>query len=183
MVRPTRSSSNHRPRAQRSGRHRERAEAVRRPKTVGGVLPALALALLVVAAYGLALGLFAGALLAKTVTCTLPVVLLLVLWWRRGRVDITPLIPFFVLGAASGLVTAWMEAHHVGATGALWRLSLLDRCLIAGRALWFYAGKLLWPHPLAFIYARWHVDAAVWWQYLFPLAAAATVAALHLARG
>src|SRR5947199_1065100 len=51
MVRPTRSSSNHRPRAQRSGRHRERAEAVRRPKTVGGVLPALALALLVVAAY------------------------------------------------------------------------------------------------------------------------------------
>src|SRR5438094_796266 len=179
MVRPTRSSSNHRPRAQRSGRHRERAEAVRRPKTVGGVLPALALALLVVAlylaaflaylraaggaraAYGLALGLFAGALLAKTVTCTLPVVLLLVLWWRRGRVDITPLIPFFVLGAASGLVTAWMEAHHVGATGALWRLSLLDRCLIAGRALWFYAGKLLWPHPLAFIYARWHVDAAL----------------------
>ena len=60
---------------------------------------------------------------------------------------------------------------------------MLDRCLIAGRALWFYAGKLLWPHPLAFIYARWHVDAAVWWQYLFPLAAAATVAALHLARG
>ena len=109
--------------------------------------------------------------------------LLLVLWWRRGRVDITPLIPFFVLGAASGLVTAWMEAHHVGATGALWRLSLLDRCLITERALWFYAGKLLWPHPLAFIYARWHVDAAVWWQYLFPLAAAATVAALHLARG
>src|SRR5947199_7846027 len=51
MVRPTRSSSNHRPRAQRSGRHRERAEAVRRPKTVGGVPPALALALLVVAAY------------------------------------------------------------------------------------------------------------------------------------
>ena len=47
MARPTRSSSNHRPRAQRSGRHRERAEAVGRPKTVGGV----ALALLVVAAY------------------------------------------------------------------------------------------------------------------------------------
>ena len=51
MARPTRSSSNHRPRAQRSGRHRERAQAVRRPKTVGGVPPALALALLVVATY------------------------------------------------------------------------------------------------------------------------------------
>jgi len=80
-------------------------------------------------------------------------------------------------------VTAWMETHHVGATGELWSLTWLDRCLIAGRALWFYAAKLVWPHPLAFIYARWHVDAAVWWQYLFPLAAAATVAALHLARG
>src|SRR5437870_3711674 len=134
-------------------------------------------------AYGLALGLFVGALLAKTVTCTLPVVLLLVLWWRNGRVDVAPLLPFFVLGAAAGFVTAWTEGHHVGATGELWRLSLPDRCLIAGRALWFYAAKLAWPHPLAFIYARWHVDAAVWWQYLFPLAAAATVAALHLARG
>ena len=134
------------------------------------------------AAYGLALGLFVGALLAKTVTATLPAVLLLVLWWKRGRVAVAPLLPFFALGAASGLVTAWMETHHVGATGALWNLSFLERCLVAGRALWFYAAKLAWPYPLAFIYARWHVDAAVWWQYLFPLAAAGIVAALYLAR-
>ena len=51
------------------------------------------------AAYGLALGLFVGALLAKTVACTLPVVLLLVLWWKHGRVDVAPLLPFFALGS------------------------------------------------------------------------------------
>ncbi|TMA38899.1 MAG: tetratricopeptide repeat protein [Deltaproteobacteria bacterium] len=133
-------------------------------------------------AYGLALGLFVGALLAKTVTCTLPAMLLLVLRWKRERVDVTRLLPFFALGVASGLVTTWMETHHVGATGELWSLSLLERCLVAGRVLWFYAAKLVWPYPLAFIYARWHVDAAVWWQYLFPLAAAGVVAALYVVR-
>ena len=134
------------------------------------------------AAYVPAVGLFVGALLAKTVTCTLPVVLLLILWWKRGRVDVVPLLPFFALGAAAGVMTGWMEAHHVGAAGELWRLSLVERCLIAGRALWFYAAKLLWPHPLAFIYARWRIDAGVWWQYLFPIAAVVAVAALYVWR-
>jgi tetratricopeptide (TPR) repeat protein len=40
-------------------------------------------------------------------------------------------------------------------------LSVLDRCLIAGRALWFYAGKLAWPANFMFIYPRWHVDPGV----------------------
>ena len=134
------------------------------------------------AAYVPALGLFVGALLAKTVTCTLPVVLLLILWWKRGRIDVVPLLPFFALGAAAGVMTGWMEAHHVGAAGELWRLSLVERCLIAGRALWFYAAKLLWPHSLAFIYARWRIDGGVWWQYLFPIGAVVAVAALYVWR-
>ena len=43
-----------------------------------------------------------------------------------------------------------------------------DRFLIAGRALWFYAAKLLWPANLSFIYPRWNVDAGTWWQWVFP---------------
>ena len=131
------------------------------------------------------LALFLCALLSKTVTCTLPVALLLVGWWKAGRVekkDVLLLTPLFVLGAAMGLVTAWQEKVHVGANGAEWVLSLTQRCLLAGRALWFYAGKLFWPHPLSFVYPRWHIDASVGWSYLFVIAALSVVAALWLLR-
>ena len=62
--------------------------------------------------------------------------------------------------------------------GAEWSLSFLQRCLLAGRVLWFYAGKLFWPHPLIFIYPHWEIDPGVWWQYLFPAAALAVLVAL-----
>jgi tetratricopeptide (TPR) repeat protein len=55
--------------------------------------------------------------------------------------------------------------------------------LIAGRAAWFYAGKLAWPQPLTFFYPRWTIDTSAWWQYLFPVAAVGLIAALWLARG
>lgn len=124
--------------------------------------------------YAGALGLFLLALASKTVVATLPAALLVVFWWQRGklrwRADVVPLLPFFALGIGAGLFTAWMEKHHIGAEGAEFALTLPQRLLIAGRAPWFYLGKLLWPHPLVFIYPRWVVDAGVWWQWLFPLA-------------
>ena len=93
--------------------------------------------------------LFAAALLSKTVTCTLPAALLLVLWWKgqkpMRRTAVT-LAPFFALGVAMSGVTMWMEKHSVGALGGQsGDLSLVERGLIAGRALWFYAAKLLLP--------------------------------------
>ena len=125
--------------------------------------------------YWLALGLFVLALLSKTVTATLPAGLLVVFWWQRGRVgwrrDALPLLPWFGLGITGGLFTAWVERTFIGAHGADYALSLLDRCLLAGRVVWFYLCKLAWPADLIFIYPRWTVDAAVWWQWLFPLSA------------
>ena len=47
--------------------------------------------------------------------------------------------------------------------------SLIERTLIAARALWFYAGKLLWPSELAVIYPLWDVSASsdlLAWGYL-----------------
>jgi len=135
--------------------------------------------------YALAIILFLCALLSKTVACSLPAVLLVLIWWKNGRItarDIWPLAPMFVLGAGLGLMTAWLERHHVGAEGTEWSLSLLQRCLLAGRVLWFYMGKLVWPHPLIFIYSRWEIDARVWWQYLFPAAALALLAGLWFLR-
>jgi tetratricopeptide (TPR) repeat protein len=135
--------------------------------------------------YFAALGLFVCALLSKTVTCSLPAALLLVAWWKNGRLtarDVWPTLPFFALGLALGLNTAHMEQHTVGAVGAEWALSFFDRVLIAGRAVWFYAGKIIWPANLAFIYSRWEISTGVWWQWLFPAAAGGVVAALWFAR-
>jgi tetratricopeptide (TPR) repeat protein len=135
--------------------------------------------------YALSLFLFLCALLSKTVTCSLPAAMLLVLWWKRDRLyrsDILTLIPYFVVGALLGLTTVWLEKYHVGAYGEEWALSFLDRCLVAGRALWFYAGKLVWPHKLTFNYPRWQIDSGVWWQYLFPAAALAVISFLWLMR-
>jgi tetratricopeptide (TPR) repeat protein len=135
--------------------------------------------------YPLVLVLFLCALLSKTVTCSLPAVLMLLVWWKTGRVerqDVRALAPLFVLGVASGFMTTWMEKHSVGAGGAEWALSFVQRCLVAGRGLWFYAGKLFWPRNFTFIYPRWKIDAGVAWQYLFPVAALVVLIALWLLR-
>ena len=137
------------------------------------------------AAYFLSLLLFVGALLSKTVVCSLPAVLLVVVWWKRGRVtwrDVRPLLPFLAFGLALAVITVWLERHHVGARDAEWALTPVDRILIAGRALWFYAGKIFWPHPLIFFYPRWTIDAHAAWQYAFPVAALAVAGGLWLAR-
>jgi tetratricopeptide (TPR) repeat protein len=124
--------------------------------------------------YLAALGLFVLGLLSKTVIATLPATLLLVFWWKRGRLswrqDVQPLIPFFLAGITAGLFTAWMERTSIGAQGREFDFTFIERFLIAGRAIWFYLGKLFWPAELTFIYPRWHVSQAVWWQYLFPAA-------------
>jgi hypothetical protein len=131
--------------------------------------------------YGLSLALFLLALLAKTVTCTLPAALLLILWWQRGRLgrrELLPLVPFLGAAVVLGLVAVWFERDAVGAQGPAWAFSAADRVLIAGRALWFYVGKLLWPADLAFIYPRWEIDPADWRQWLWPLGALAVIGGL-----
>src|SRR5262249_3013375 len=135
--------------------------------------------------YAVALLLFVCALLSKTVTSTLPAAIVLLLWWKRGRVgrrDALALAPMFALGVALGLMTIWVEKHYVGAEGDEFTLTAVERVLIAGRALWFYAGKLLYPMDLTFIYRRWRLDPSDWRQYFFPVSAIAVPAALWLLR-
>jgi tetratricopeptide (TPR) repeat protein len=136
--------------------------------------------------YVAGMALFVCALLSKTATCLLPAALALVLWWKRDRVgarDLIALVPMLVLGAAFVCLTVFLESAYGGAQGAAFTQTWLERVLIAGRALWFYAGKLVWPAHLVFIYPRWTVDAMAWWQYLFPVTAVIAVAALWWWRG
>jgi tetratricopeptide (TPR) repeat protein len=125
--------------------------------------------------YFIAFALFLAGVMTKTVIVTLPAVLLVVFWWKRGtwswKRDFAPLIPFFVVGLVAGLVTVWVEQKFCAENGETFNFSLLERFLIAGRLFWFYLGELLWPRDLMMIYPPWNISQAVWWQYLFPVAA------------
>jgi len=93
------------------------------------------------ARYASASLLFLAALLTKSVTATLPAALLVVLWWRRGRLgvrrDVVPLIPWFAVASLSGLLTAWVEAKLIGAEGAAFSLGVLERARLAGSVIAF----------------------------------------------
>ncbi len=133
--------------------------------------------------YRVATIIFVLALFSKSLTATLPPALLVIFWWQRGRLewrrDVVPLLPWFVLGAAVGMFTGWFEHNIIiGASGVEFQLSLLERGLVAGRAIWFYLGKTLWPTELTFIYPRWTVSATEAWQYLFPLGVVALLGVL-----
>jgi len=136
--------------------------------------------------YLLASGLFLLALLSKSVTATLPAALLVIFWWQRGRFawrrDLRPLLPWLAAGAAFGLFSGWVERTYIGARGADFALTLVERTVLAGRAFWFYLAKLVWPADLIFIYPRWRVDATEPWQWLFPLGGAALLAGLWVLR-
>ena len=123
--------------------------------------------------YLFGIGLFVLSLLSKSVTATLPAVVLVILWWRHGRLgwkrDVLPLIPWFALAIPMGLFTAWVERRYVGAVGSDFNLTFVQRVLIAGRDLWFYAAKLILPIGLTFSYPKWQIDSGAWWQYLYPL--------------
>jgi tetratricopeptide (TPR) repeat protein len=134
-------------------------------------------------AYLWATALFICALLTKTVTATLPAALLVVFWWKRGRLDlrrdVRPLLPWFGIGAVAGLFTAWVERTYIGASGTDFAIAPLQRLLIAGRVPWFYAAKLFLPVSLMFTYPRWNIDPAAWWQWLFPIGLVALFAAVR----
>jgi len=130
--------------------------------------------------WALSLMLFILALLSKTVTCSLPAALILIMLYRRTPITprrLTPLLPFFCIGLALALQTANIERMHVGASGEEFAFTVADRLLIASRALLFYPWKVIWPWPVMFIYPRWSVNASSIVSY-WPLAIVAALAAM-----
>jgi tetratricopeptide (TPR) repeat protein len=135
--------------------------------------------------FALSLFFFILATVSKPSTVMLPVVLALCVWWRRGRIqwrDVAALTPFVLISALASAWTILEQKFHAGAIGAEWAQTWPERLIIAGRAIWFYLGKLIWPHSLIFIYPRWGVSSSQLAAYLPLLAAMAGLLALWLVR-
>jgi protein O-mannosyl-transferase len=114
--------------------------------------------------YALSLVAFVLALLSKTSTVMLPLVLLAGALWQRGRItreDLLQISPFLFLSLAFGLMSVWFQKHQalVMAGLPLEPESFWQRLIGAGRDFWFYLGKALLPVNLSIVYVRWKLDA------------------------
>src|SRR5262249_28035985 len=136
-------------------------------------------------AFALSLFFFLLATLSKPSVVMLPFVLGLCVWWMRERIrwrDTLAFAPFALISAVASAWTIWEQKFHARAVGPDWVQTFPERLIIAGKAVWFYLGKLIWPHPLIFIYPRWNIYSSTVVAYLPLLAVIAGLVALWLIR-
>ena len=128
------------------------------------------------ASYALALVMFSLALLSKGSVVMLPVVLLLIIWWQKGRVslkDFCWLMPFFALSAFDSVFTIWIQNHKAIGGEMAQSVNGVARLAAAVQAVWFYLGKDILPFDLCVIYKGWdtRLRSMVAWLPLIALVA------------
>jgi hypothetical protein len=128
---------------------------------------------------------FLAAMLAKTSTVMLPLVLLLYCWWKRGHVtrqELKRMIPYVAIAITLGLVTVFSQNFgqqgHGSAPGGF-----VTRLIGAGTAIFFYLGKFILPINLLPIYPRWTLDPPSMLQVLSLPALAGLLFGLWTQRG
>lgn len=122
--------------------------------------------------YWLSLLMFDCAMLSKGSAATLPVMLLLMVWWRRQRIkirDAMSVAPFFIVALVLGAVDIWFQRH--GADISIREATFAQRLSGVGAVVWFYLGTALAPIGLQFLYPLWQIEPGnlLWW---LPLSAA-----------
>ena len=162
----------------------ERAIGGAREVRVAGSLPVSSRSWLF---YWLSLGACGFALLSKAAVAPLPLVLLGLAWWRRGRIglrEVWRVSPFLGMAILVGLIAVWFQEHRAIGVETVRADSLGERLAGAGWAVWFYLCKALWPVNLMFVYPRWRIDGAAAVSDLPGLAAAAVLGVCwHYRRG
>ena len=121
--------------------------------------------------YAASLVLFALALLSKTAVVMLPVALLVLTWYRRGRLglrDLAVATPMLAMSLVMGIVTivfdlAFMVDKVIRLEGPAGRVAS------SGWVVWFYLYKAFVPVRLSMMYPRWQVAEGAIVSYV-PLA-------------
>ncbi len=129
--------------------------------------------------YALSLGLFLCAMLSKSVAVSFPVALALIALCRMGGEErsaserrrsglwVGAWVPFCIAAIVIAIADARYSRRHDVLDFA--PLSLADRILVGGRAIWFYTFKLLWPTNLTLVYPRWEITANSIGAWIFPV--------------
>lgn len=129
--------------------------------------------------YVASLVLFLAALLAKTSTVMLPLVMAGIAWRQAGglkRRDVVGVAPFMALSLALGLVTVWFQAvRSLG--GASSGRGLVERIGGAAWAWWSYLWTAAQPLAAAVVYPPWPVAPSSP-LFLAPLAGALLLGAV-----
>jgi tetratricopeptide (TPR) repeat protein len=118
--------------------------------------------------YGTGLALYALALLSKPSVVAFPLIVMGIEWWQRGRIGrrvFGEMIPHLVLSVVAILVTLSFQ-HQITEAGHVYEGSAISRLAVAGRAVWFYLYKALFPAQLSLVYPRWNVTDLSWVSYV-----------------
>lgn len=128
--------------------------------------------------YALSLAAFLLAMLSKVSVAVLPLLLLLITWWRTGQLTKQTLFrttPFFLVTTGLTLVNIWFQTHGSGVQ--IRDATFAERCLGAGAVVWFYLFQAILPINLSFIYPQWQIQVGDW-RWWLPLLATLVVTIL-----
>lgn len=111
--------------------------------------------------YVMSLGACVAAVLSGPLGISLPVVLLLLVWWKRGalpRSQWTQLSPFFAVAFCGLIANVFLHRSSLDPLGPAPTLSALQRVMIAGHAIGYYAIELVRLYPADLIHPRWDLS-------------------------
>ncbi len=109
---------------------------------------------------------FVAGLLSKSAVLPFPAALIIYHWWTRRSWTFREMAPIALLAIIGAGIAAADVIEFQALIPEHFNLSLLDRTLVASRAIWFYLAKVAWPVDLSPMYASWEPRAIAGWLSL-----------------